>query len=63
MLVDTLAKGAFLTKCYEESMDMSDRIGTNNFQWPTYTIQTRNARGSIKIEARLVAQNDELVSE
>nr|KAJ0197372.1 hypothetical protein LSAT_V11C700352870 [Lactuca sativa] len=49
MLVDTSARGALLTKSYEESVEILDRIATNNFH--------------TSAEFRVAAQNDALTTE
>ncbi|CAH1426857.1 unnamed protein product [Lactuca virosa] len=63
MLVDTSARGALLTKSYDESVKILDRIATNNFQWPTVRVHASGSKGSTSDEARLAAQNDALAAE
>nr|KAJ0189042.1 hypothetical protein LSAT_V11C800418650 [Lactuca sativa] len=62
-LLDTSAGGALLTKSYEESVEILDRIATNNFQWPTDRIHVGGSKGSTSAEVWLAAQNDALAAE
>ena len=61
--VDTFAEGALLRKSYTKSMEILDRIATNNFQRPTGRIKSGNVRGSTTSEAHLAAHNDALAAE